>query len=254
MDILFNKINIFIVLTIICAILNIGIISYSEYSYSFTNLSNKRDAIEQKCSNVTTYDNDITDKQQRLASLNQKKDYYEGKSLKLERHFNTQKLDLHLPSILISLEQNANYYGVNLNVAYEKIKRPDNIDNKNDNPHTENDSDSEQNKEEENKNEKNKEEEKIDEENENNVKIQEETNFDTDKIMELLSVPSNEVFDVTSIPINIRGDFVKVRNYLNYLDTIDYIESNYIEIKSDGKNVKADVILYVFHSKEGDVQ
>lgn len=54
---------------------------------------------------------------------------------------------------------------------------------------------------------------------------------------------------ITTIPITINGDFVMLREFLKLIDTIDFIEPNYVEMTSDGPSVEGYVLLHIYHGE-----
>lgn len=68
------------------------------------------------------------------------------------------------------------------------------------------------------------------------------------------NVPVIPGINITTIPIQLRGSFGQVRSFIRELDDIDFIENNYIEITSEGNEVIATIILNVYHIDEGAEQ
>lgn len=64
-------------------------------------------------------------------------------------------------------------------------------------------------------------------------------------------IPVIPGMDVTTIPIRITGSYANVRAFLHYLDEIDFMEHNFIDLYSFGDSVTGEVVFNVFHETKG---
>lgn len=192
----------------------------------------------------------------------------------------------HMPSILILLEQNAKYFGLQLEIYYDKIRELAAAQSTSTpSPPAENNKDQDKKSQEggqtgtktetstgsENKSEAtnsqaanqtpkgtaNTGKDPVTVAGLNNApKLSEEevaVRAHIDAVIGALPQPTNDLVTVTAIPVLITGKYEETREYLHFLDQVDYIEPAYIEMRSDGKEINSLVVLYVFALK-GDAQ
>lgn len=69
------------------------------------------------------------------------------------------------------------------------------------------------------------------------------------KIDNNVKIPTIDSIDVTTIPIEVKGTFFKVRDYLKFLDELGLIEPSSVKMKTDGMEVTAEITLNIFHWK-----
>lgn len=204
---------------------------------------------------------------------------------------------LHMPSILISLEQKANEYDLKLLMEYDKIETIDAADSvpvdgeesstdlgmtEGEQP-AESETEAEQAKDEEKlvqsstdtslpEEEKNDSESKKETEINNvvksgeadaaNVKKEDGTAVpvaatdgtnpeEVDMSAALKNIPSIPGISVTLIPVRVSGTYANVRSFIKYLDEVDFIEHNYVDLHSSGETVSGIIVFNVFHAEEG---
>lgn len=67
-----------------------------------------------------------------------------------------------------------------------------------------------------------------------------------------VEIPTIDSIDVTTIPIEIKGTFFKVRDYLKFLDELGLIEPSSIKMTTNGLEVTAEITLNIFHGEGWD--
>ena len=72
------------------------------------------------------------------------------------------------------------------------------------------------------------------------------------KIDNNVTIPTIDSIDVTTIPIEVKGTFFKVRDYLKFLDELGLIEPSSVKMTTDGMEVTAEITLNIFHWKGED--
>lgn len=65
-------------------------------------------------------------------------------------------------------------------------------------------------------------------------------------------IPVIDSIDVTTIPIEIKGTFFKVRDYLKFLDELGLIEPSSIKMTTNGLKITAEITLNIFHGEGWD--
>ena len=205
-----------------------------------------------------------------------------------EKEFNVRKgiieedFELHIPSILIKLEQKAIENNLDLVIDYnsmttsgasgysdylteEEYQGFDESERGNLNEHFDEDDLSDednfsggqvfaQETEEqdgisitENVDENNNDDETIEQENSESNDRQE--NPDDEFERHKYTIPAIEGIDVTTIPLGISGSFYNVRNYIRFLDEVGMIEPSSVIITSEGRNVSASIVINIFHGE-----
>lgn len=161
---------------------------------------------------------------------------------------NDEDLEYHLPSILIRLENNAIKNNLKLDIDHSGIKvydvntsnaLEDNIDI------LEEDVEDDIEEDEDISDEITKEAEEPEAEEILNSKI-EGDNKDS-KLHNSINVPMIYGFNTTIIPLTVEGQFRDVRNFINYLDKINYIDNTSISLSSNGEKVTGKILISVFH-------
>lgn len=205
-----------------------------------------------------------------------------------EKEFNVRKgiieedFELHIPSILIKLEQKAIENNLDLVIDYnsmttsgasgysdylteEEYQGFDESERGNLNEHFDEDNLSDednfsggqvfaQETEEqdgisitENVDENNNDDETIEQENSESNDRQENPDDEFDR--HKYTIPAIEGINVTTIPLGISGSFYNVRNYIRFLDEVGMIEPSSVIITSEGRNVSASIVINIFHGE-----
>jgi len=211
----------------------------NKYPYSYINIQDKKAEIETLNGDLTANEITIMDSMSRLDNLEKEKQEKEEKMFEIKKKINQSDFELDIPSILISLEQNANQNEVDLTIGYNLISHSgEPMPGGTEDPTLEDPN--------------------LEQPNENvSVEEQEEDSENSN--------PENEVFDmenspqaeqipgisITTIPISISGSYSNVRKYIKYLDEVGMIEPSSVKLSSEGRTLKGQVTLNVFH---GEVQ
>jgi hypothetical protein len=228
---------------------------------SITNLESKRQemhslntSIEKNNQNISKTKIDLNKSQQDIKISDEKL----NQALK---KVNTQNLTLDIPSVLISLEQNAILNGVDLKIDYSSIKysnkKNTNVEHA---PPT--------SKEVKDSSATNK------TTSESNTQIRSsygsalsepefssnsstqnspvvENNLpatnETDKVLSGYSMPNITGINVMVIPTQLTGGYDNIKSYLTYIEKIDYMAPGYINLESTGEKVNGTVIFNVYY-------
>lgn len=166
-------------------------------------------ALQSKISEIELTQANTEDKSLKIKQLGD--DYVRIQAIteKTEKEFrhlggeNSENSELHMPSVLIMLEQNASYFGLDFILHYN------NHNTKKSNTMEVNDT--------------------------------QEDEFETASYVQQASG-----LTVTPMPIEVTGDYYAVREYINTLDHIDFIEPTAVEIESLGEKVVAKINISVF--------
>lgn len=228
----------------------------NKYKYSYENIREGKEQVTSLNDNLISNEISILTNMARLDQLKEERDGALREKSKIG--INKSDFILDIPSILISLEQNAINNNVELSINYNAIVT--NTNELQDGYSEETDSDVspttelEEDKNEDSKNDKSTEGNK-DNSKQDKVTITEENSKDSKEGEEsketlVFSTPNIEGIDVTVIPISISGSYASVREYIKYLDEVGMIEPSSVTLESKGKTVTSSVMLNVFHGKE----
>lgn len=258
----------FILLIIVGIFLSIFYPEKIKYEYSIKYTKEKKEEIEKIKNELIKNEKTIESKIDKLhaAEFDAKKAEKEAASAK--DSIDKEKLKIHIPSILISLEQNAIKRNVKLLIEYNQIETFSD-----ENVNVVQKFDKDQNKDKTTKKENNIEDKKNvdieikekDKEKNDEVKVEDEDKNkngdgteEIDKNKEIFNknVGVNKVTIIpgiytTMIPIEIFGSYDDVRDYFKYIDSIDFLEPSIINLFSKGDEIEGYAILQVFH--EGGV-
>lgn len=189
---------------------------------------------------------------------------------------------LHMPSILIALEQKANEYNLEFLMDYDKLKtigaeasansaeNPDLNETKEpmqedfmpgiEEPTTNPSEPEEAAKETESKIKS--EEVDVAESSELDTKNSEDSGEESlNEVYNPEEVDISEAYqnvtpipglNVTIIPVRVSGTYSDVRAFIQYLEDVDLISHNWVDLYSYGENISGIIVFNVFHSEEGD--
>lgn len=65
------------------------------------------------------------------------------------------------------------------------------------------------------------------------------------------NIPHVDGVSVTTVPLRVKGTYADVRSFILYIDDIDFIEHNLIDLYSYGENISGVIVLNVFHTENG---
>jgi len=266
----FWQIIIIIVIILISAILLFfpKLINH-KYKYSYESIVHKKEEVN-SLNDILIYNEDeINASIDKLEIMEEESYLSKQRADNVRKGINESDFKLHMPSIIISLEQVAIENGIKLSINYNSITSSLSsvIDDVNEMDYKKNldeslieseDSDvtieheEEYDGEEIDKKEKEVEEKEVDEKN-NQESVDFSTSINTNNL-----IPSIEGINVTVIPIEVSGSYYNVRNYIKYLDKIGMIEPSSINLESrwieeDELTMKSElfgqITLNVFHGE-----
>ena len=260
-----------------------------KYPWTYQNIQDKKKELISVSETLSDNERKIQSLKQNLQDLKKReKDSAEDVS-QLKKGMKDSDLQIDIPSFLITLEQKAYETGVNLLIGYNSLITTKGSSSTQDPTLDENgapaessteggvvDEKSEQGTPQENKaSEKTTEGIEVNEsttkENGDSEKTTKETevnesttktedskdgeNKEEDKgpkIDNNVKIPTIDSIDVTTIPIEVKGTFFKVRDYLKFLDELGLIEPSSVKMTTDGMEVTAEITLNIFHWKGVD--
>lgn len=177
-----------------------------------------------------------------LDSRESDKELIETRAKEKIQEINLSDLEFHLPSILIQLDREANVNNLELEINHNHMFVEEYMNDK-----------MIEELEEPNIEEGEVEEEQIDEEpveepksNDGEVDI-EVVDREEEKAKRMVKGDPIVGLNMTIIPIKVEGEFVNVRKFIHFLDTINYIEPSEVVINSLGDKVIGDIALTVYH-------
>lgn len=211
-----------------------------KYEYSPRELDTKKDEIYSLSSQIAMREGDmrskmieIKDKEKELLDI---EDIY---MIKRNETINMEA-EIHLPSLLVRLEEKAKENNLDIIIRHSEMTTSFGNEGANEEEYemldptlTETEDVTE--------------EEGSDEfiiENITDGEIVEEHTSNTATITD--EAPSIEGVNVTSIPVEIRGDYFGVRDFIRFLDKMDYISPSFVDIASDGDNISCAILIHVF--------
>ena len=257
-----------------------------KYPWTYQNIQDKKKELISVSETLSDNERKIQSLKQNLQDLKKReKDSAEDVS-QLKKGMKDSDLQIDIPSFLITLEQKAYETGVDLLIGYNSLITTKGSSSTQDPTLDENgapaessteggvvDEKSEQGTPQENKaSEKTTEGIEVNEsttkENGDSEKTTKETevnesttktedskdgeNKEEDKgpkIDNNVKIPTIDSIDVTTIPIEVKGTFFKVRDYLKFLDELGLIEPSSVKMTTDGQVVTAEITLNIFHGK-----
>lgn len=81
----------------------------------------------------------------------------------------------------------------------------------------------------------------------NDVTTEEVVPDKMDTILGNYVAPQINNVNTTIVPIRISGKYSDLRKFIRYLDSLEYMDPGYIDLQSDGTNVDGIVIINIFH-------
>lgn len=66
-----------------------------------------------------------------------------------------------------------------------------------------------------------------------------------------INIPSIHGVNVTTVKIKLNGSYENIRNFIFAIDEIDFIENNVIDLLSYGESMSAVIMLNIFHTEDG---
>lgn len=194
-------------------LLIVGNVSYilrpspSAWRKLFDGISNVKDSKERYESEVHM----VQSLEQELARVREEYRLLQESYAERLAELNSENYELHMPSVLILLEQNAKYFGLDLTIHYSRISGGSYVPQSTD---------------------------------------PDEEPPSVEFIVDPLYLDGVETI---AIPITVIGGYEPVRDYVQFLDRVDFIEPNQLVLMPDtsGSEVEANILLYVFMIPEG---
>lgn len=254
---------------------------------SIKEILTKKDTLVSLNEELEMIDNDVVSSKGELETILKELTTVEEDTTRLKNGIKETNFDFHLPSIMVSLEQEAKKNDLEFSLDYANIQKANGSDSSEDPEMGEefdeefdeeftedydeefdepeidegmggedgedvaeenevDEEDSEENLDENDENNENGENEGEDSSEENDDK--EESGVDISKATE--GLPSIPGVNITTVPITLKGNYSNVRSFIEYLDEIDLLENNIIDLKSNGKEITAVIVFNIFHVDE----
>lgn len=267
-----EKNSIFAFLTVVIVLLTITIMLFPEfidYQNSISNLSDKSDSIEAVANKLDQNEGTIKSLKQDIEMKHQEAEKVKEDADLLKSRVNTRSFELHVPSLLVTLEETARKKDINITVEYSQLtavssdftqevvnnfetpgingmKNPSEdvnspnreivMTNPNDEIPTSDDV--------------------VDDLDTNeSLSNDQDSPANNNKPSNFFSNPNrikNKVesgMSVASVPIKVEGDFLKIRDFIQMLDVLDFVEPVHIELDSDGESVQAGILLNIYYGE-----
>lgn len=242
------------------------------YPYSYSKVNEGKENVESLNRELSSNESVIENTIIQLEETEVKEEEVAEKEFNVRKGIIEEDFELHIPSILIRLEQEAIENDLDLVIDYNSMttsEAPGSSDyfpeedyqgfdesergNEFDNPAEHFDEDDfsggqvfAQESEEQNGISIT---ENIDEKNNDDETLEQEDSEDNDKQEYDGYKPSIEGINVTTIPLSISGSFYNVRNYIRFLDEVGMIEPSSVIITSEGRNISASIVINIFHGE-----
>ena len=219
----------------------------NKYPYTYQNIQDKKDNVNSLNQALLSNEGTIQTSIQRLEEIEKEDEIIKEKAFKIRKGIKETDFELHIPSVLIALEQNAIKNNVEIVIGYNSMQETaDDGGTSQPAPSNENEVSEDVTITEE----ENTEETETGEEQEGEDKSEQE-NKSTPTPMPTpnSSIPEIPGINVNTIPIQISGSYANVRNYIRYLDEVGMIEPSSVVLMSEGRKVSGSVMLNIFHGE-----
>lgn len=219
----------------------------NKYPYTYQNIQDKKDNVNSLNQALLSNEGTIQTSIQRLEEIEKEDEIIKEEVFKIRKGIKETDFELHIPSVLIALEQNAIKNNVEIVIGYNSMQETaDDGGTSQPAPSNENEvSEDVTITEEETTGET-----ETGEEQEGEDKSEQE-NKSTPAPMPTpnSSIPEIPGINVNTIPIQISGSYANVRNYIRYLDEVGMIEPSSVVLMSEGRKVSGSVMLNIFHGE-----
>lgn len=212
-----------------------------KYPYSYDKIKKQNDKIVSINSNLISNESNIQNSIYSLEAIELELETVDEDVFQIRKGIRESDFEMHIPSILISLEQAALKNNLKLTIDYNSMTTTTNqavpvLPPTNDSPTKQ---------------------EPGEDKDDKNVTVTEEDKDEDDvapsqpapKANPSTAIPEIEGIDVTTIPIQVSGSYYNVRNYIRYLDEVGMIEPSSVVLTSEGRKVSSSVVLNVFHGE-----
>jgi hypothetical protein len=219
----------------------------NKYPYTYQNIQDKNDDVNSLNQALLSNEGTIQTFIQRLEEIEKEDEVIKEEAFKIRKGIKETDFELHIPSVLIALEQNAIKNNVEIVIGYNSMQETaDDGGTSQPAPSNENEvSEGVTITEEETtrETETGKEQEGADK------SEQENKPAPTPMPTPSSSIPEIPGINVNTIPIQISGSYSNVRNYIRYLDEVGMIEPSSVVLMSEGRKVSGSVMLNIFHGE-----
>ena len=219
----------------------------NKYPYTYQNIQDKKDNVNSLNQALLSNEGTIQTSIQRLEEIEKEDEIIKEEAFKIRKGIKETDFELHIPSVLIALEQNAIKNNVEIVIGYNSMQETaDDGETSQPAPSNENEASEDVTiTEEETTGET-----ETGEEQEGEDKSEQE-NKSTPAPMPTpnSSIPEIPGINVNTIPIQISGSYANVRNYIRYLDEVGMIEPSSVVLMSEGRKVSGSVMLNIFHGE-----
>lgn len=219
----------------------------NKYPYTYQNIQDKKDNVNSLNQALLSNEGTIQTSIQRLEEIEKEDEIIKEEVFKIRKGIKETDFELHIPSVLIALEQNAIKNNVEIVIGYNSMQETaDDGGTSQPAPSNENEVSEDVTITEE----ENTEATETGEEQEGEDKSEQE-NKSTPAPMPTpnSSIPEIPGINVNTIPIQISGSYANVRNYIRYLDEVGMIEPSSVVLMSEGRKVSGSVMLNIFHGE-----
>lgn len=248
-----------------------------KYPWTYQNIQDKKNELISVSGTLSGNEREIQSLKQNLQDLEKREEEASEDVFQLKKGMKGSDFQIDIPSFLITLEQKAYEGEVELLIGYNSLVTTEGSTSSQEKPILDengipieyspegelDDSQSEQGTPQENGDpEATTEEAKANKSTNEGIEVNKSTNEtegskdgenkEEDKGPEInnnVEIPVIDSIDVTTIPIEIKGTFFKVREYLKFLDELGLIEPSSVKMTTDGLEVTADITLNIFHGE-----
>lgn len=220
------------------------------YKYGIQEIKNTTKIISDSQSVVDNFKSELEGKKSELQRVTEEYNAEKIKTDKTTRRITVQDLKLDLASLIIRLEDNARLNNLTFLIDYNGTEQtPNNTESVATTEDGNKESTTDKVKDRGNKvDEEVKEakgEEKPDEKPEETNLFDENVNT-VDNIKEQAQIDEIDGLETVKVPITVTGSYYQIRNFMKFIETIDYITPSTVMLQSQGGTTKAVIILQVF--------
>lgn len=249
------------------------------FPYSLEALREKQDGVETLNRDLRSADTELSKNVQTVMELQDTVVSLTAETERIKEQIRYTNFDLHIPSLLLFIEQQAQANQLELEIVYDHLRSFEgDVDMEQYEESLTLESSLEDEELEEDMDETDEEvddndEDDSDDESEDELEdeeVAEESSpenlegIEEDSVVNLISghpfdlsgvhhaVPTIEGIDVATIPFNVTGNYSDVRSFLIELDAIDFIEANTVDIYSYGESLSANMVMNVFYMTDNE--
>ena len=215
----------------------------NKYPYTYQNIQDKNDDVNSLNRALLSNEGAIQASIQELEELEKEDEVIKEEVFKIRKGIKETDFELHIPSVLIALEQNAIKNNVEIVIDYNSMQGTANGGEIRQPTHEVSEGVTITEEETTGETETGEEQEGADK------SEQENKPAPTPRPTPNSSIPEIPGINVNTIPIQISGSYTNVRNYIRYLDEVGMIEPSSLVLMSEGRKVSGSVMLNIFHGE-----